>query len=78
MSILCSLIWFGENISDKVHLFHSRVSYLNMSIEIVFFFLATLLVCVLKDALGINEELSKTDALTGAINRNTFYDLAGI
>ena len=77
VSILCSLVWFIENISDKVHIFNSRVLYLNMSVEVVFFFLATLLVCVLKDALGINGALSKADALTGAINRSAFYDLAG-
>ena len=77
ISILCSLIWFAENVADKTHLFHSRISYLNMSVEVVFFFLATLLVCMLKDALGTNEELSMQDALTGAINRNAFYDMAG-
>ena len=77
ISVLCSLVWFGENITDKVRFFHSHISYLNMSAEVVFFFLATLLVCVLKDALGINEKLSRQDALTGAVNRNAFYDLAG-
>lgn len=77
IAVLCSIIWFAENITDKAHLFHSHILYLNMSVEVVFFFLATLLVCVLKDALGINEELARADALTGAINRSVFYDLAG-
>ena len=76
ISLLCSLVWFSENITDKAHVFHSHISYLNMSVEVVFFFLATLLICILKDALGINEELSRQDALTGAINRNAFYKLA--
>ena len=76
ISLLCSLVWFSENITDKAHLFHSHISYLNMSVEVVFFFLATLLICVLKDAMGINKELSRQDALTGAINRNAFYKLA--
>jgi diguanylate cyclase (GGDEF)-like protein len=48
-----------------------------MSMELVFFFLVTLLLCSLKEALGINEELSRVDALTGAVNRRAFYDLAG-
>lgn len=77
VSILCALIWISENISYKVYMFPPKISHLNMSIELVFFFLATYLLCVLKEALGINEELSRTDVLTGAMNRNAFYDLAG-
>lgn len=77
VSVLCAMLWFIENAADKTHVFHSEVSYLNMSIEIVFFFLATFLLCSLKEALGINEELARVDALTGAVNRRAFYDLAG-
>lgn len=77
ISVLCATIWFVENVSDKVGLFNSEMSYLNMSIELVFFFLVTLLLCSLKEALGINEELSRVDVLTGAVNRRAFYDLAG-
>jgi len=76
-SVLCAMIWLVENVSDKTHLFRPGISYLNMSIELVFFFLVTLLLCSLKEALGINEELSRLDALTGAVNRRAFYDLAG-
>ena len=76
-SVLCATVWFVENVSDKTHLLNSEISYLNMSIELVFFFLATLLLSSLKEALGINEELSRMDALTGAVNRRAFYDLAG-
>ena len=76
-SILCATIWLVENTGDKAHIFHSEISYLNMSIELVFFFLVTLLLSSLKEALGINEELSRVDALTGAVNRKAFYDLAG-
>ena len=77
VSVLCATVWFIGNASDKAHLFRSEISYLNMSIELVFFFLVTLLLCSLKEALGINEELSRRDALTGAVNRSAFYDLAG-
>ncbi|MFA5255497.1 MAG: GGDEF domain-containing protein [Candidatus Omnitrophota bacterium] len=77
VSILCAAIWFIENAADKTHLFHSDISYLNMSIELVFFFFVTSLLCSLKEALGINEELSRVDVLTGAVNRRAFYDLAG-
>ncbi|MDP3730244.1 MAG: GGDEF domain-containing protein [Candidatus Omnitrophota bacterium] len=76
-SVLCAVIWFVENAGDNARLFRSGSSYLNMSIELVFFFLVTLLLCSLKEALGINEELSRIDALTGAVNRRAFYDLAG-
>ena len=74
ISILCAVIWVAENISYRAH---SGVSYLNISMELVFFFLVTYLVCMLKEAMGINEELSRIDALTGAMNRNAFYDFAG-
>ena len=77
VSVLCAAVWLVENASDKAHLFLSEISYLNMSIELVFFFLVTLLLSSLKEALGINEELSRVDALTGAVNRRAFYDLAG-
>ncbi|MDO8536560.1 MAG: GGDEF domain-containing protein [Candidatus Omnitrophota bacterium] len=77
VSVLCALIWFAENSGDSTHLFRSEMAYLNMSMELVFFFLVTLLLCSLKEALGINEELARVDALTGAINRRAFYDLAG-
>lgn len=73
----CALIWVGGNISGPAPANDYTASYLNMSIEAVFFFLATLLLCVLKEALGINEELSRTDSLTGAMNRSAFYDMAG-
>ena len=77
ISILSALIWISENAVGKVQIFHFQVSYLNISIELVFFFLVTYLLCMLKEALGINEELGRIDLLTGAMNRNAFYDLAG-
>lgn len=75
-SILCAIVWMTENIIDKVQVYHSSISYLNMSMELVFFFLVTYLLCMLKEAMGINEILSRVDALTGAMNRNAFYDFA--
>jgi diguanylate cyclase (GGDEF) domain len=77
VSVLCAIIWFVENVNVKAGVLRHEMSYLNMSIELVFFFLVTLLLCSLKQALGINEELSRVDALTGAVNRRAFYDLAG-
>lgn len=76
-SIFCAVIWAAENIIKKIHIYHTGASYLNMSVELVFFFLVTYLLCMLKEAMGINEELSRIDALTGAMNRNAFYDIAG-
>ena len=75
-SILCGLIWIIENGAVGAHALYSHISYLNMSIELVFFFLVTYLLCTLKEALGINETLSRMDSLTGAMNRSAFYDLA--
>lgn len=77
VSILCAVIWMAENISDRIYIYHAHVSYLSMSMELVFFFLVTYLLCMLKEAMGINEELSRMDTLTGAMNRNAFYDFAG-
>lgn len=76
ISITAAFLWMGQNI-EKAISFGKSVSYLNMSMELIFFFFATYLLCVLKDAIGINEELSRTDGLTGAMNRGAFYDLAG-
>jgi len=76
-AVLCAAIWFAENALDRAHVFHSEISYLNMSIELVFFFFVAFLICSLKGALGLNEELARLDALTGVVNRSAFYDLAG-
>lgn len=75
-SVLCALIWIIENTSQSGRLYGMHLSYLNMSIELVFFFLVTYLLCELKDVLGINEELGRIDLLTGAMNRAAFYDIA--
>lgn len=75
VSILCVLVWISENVLDGKP-DYSQISYLNMSIQLVFFFLTASLLCTLKSVLGINEELSRRDFLTGAMNRDAFYDLA--
>lgn len=77
ISLVCAFLWFSSNIIDNNHASHLRMPYLNMSIELVFFFLVTYLLCTLKEALGINEELGRIDLLTGAMNRSAFYDFAG-
>jgi len=76
-SVICAGVWVAENVIYKTQIYSANISYLNMSIELVFFFLVTYLLCVLKEAMDINEELSRTDALTGAMNRGAFYDIAG-
>lgn len=76
-SVICAVVWIAVNVIDRVQIYHTTISYLNMSIELVFFFFVTYLLCMLKEAAGVNEELSRTDALTGAMNRNAFYDMAG-
>lgn len=76
-SVICAIIWLLENAADKAPLSSAEISYLNISIELVFFFMVTLLLASLKEALGINEGLTRVDALTGAVNRRAFYDVAG-
>ena len=77
-SIVCALIWAAENIVNRLNIYHTPVPYIKMSLELVFFFLVTYLMCMLKEAIGINEELCRTDMLTGAISRGAFYDLANM
>ncbi|MFA5500304.1 MAG: GGDEF domain-containing protein [Candidatus Omnitrophota bacterium] len=76
VSIVCTTIWAAENIINRAYIYHSPVSYLNISIEIVFFFIVAYLICLLKEAMGINEELARKDTLTGVMNRSAFYDIA--
>lgn len=76
VSIVCAAIWAAENIINRAYIYHSSVSYLNISIEIVFFFIVAYLICLLKEAMGINEELARKDTLTGVMNRSAFYDIA--
>lgn len=75
-SIICAVVWAVENISSRISVNNTNIAYFNMSVETVFFFLTTYLLCMLKEAMGINEELSRMDALTGTMNRNAFYDIA--
>jgi len=76
VSVVCAIIWAAENIINRAYIYHSPVSYLNISIEIVFFFIVAYLICLLKEAMGINEELARKDTLTGVMNRSAFYDIA--
>lgn len=76
VSIICVAIWAIDNISNRIHPYNSSMSYLNISIEVVFFFIVIYLLCLLKEAMGINEELARKDTLTGVMNRSAFYDLA--
>ena len=74
IAAVCALVWIADNIGAAYQPYGS--TYLNMSTELIFFFIATMLLCVLKEALGVNDGLSRTDCLTGAINRRAFYDAA--
>jgi len=76
VSIICVAIWVAETIVNRAYPYYSHVSYLNISIEIVFFFIVAYLLCLLKEAMGINEELARKDTLTGVMNRSAFYDIA--
>jgi diguanylate cyclase (GGDEF)-like protein len=76
VSVICAITWIALNFLDKASAAVISYSYPNMSIELVFFFLATYMLCMLKEAMGINEELAQIDALTGAFNRNAFYGIA--
>lgn len=75
-AIICAITWVTENVSDKAVAVNKNISYLNMSIELVFFFLVVYLLCELKMAIGVNEELGRIDLLTGVANRTAFYDIA--
>jgi diguanylate cyclase (GGDEF)-like protein len=55
----------------------SLSNYINISIELVLFFLAIYLLYALKKEVGLNKELGRADLLTGAMNRRAFYDIAG-
>ena len=52
------------------------LSHIRLSVELILVFLIIYLLWALKKALDSNKKLGRTDLLTGAINRNAFYDLA--
>jgi len=72
LSILSALAWA---FADRVYA-DTLIPYWNLTIEMCFFFIAVFILSALKNSLENEKQMARTDALTGAVNRRYFMDLA--
>lgn len=76
MSMVGGLVWFGaDQITGQVYT-HPLIPYWNMTIRVGFFVITALLLARLKLALVREQELSRTDSLTGVNNSRHFLEIA--
>lgn len=75
-ALCCGLVWFVVN--GGVHMFdeHPLVSSGDLLTQLSFFIVVALLVAYHRRLLERERTASRTDFLTGALNRRAFYELA--
>ena len=75
-SIISSITWFFADIASGRTYSHYLIGYWNAASRLGFFILVTLLLSLLKKALKQEQELSRKDPLTDAVNSRFFKELA--
>lgn len=78
--LFCALVFITRSIADMaVNGFsaqYSTLHYWNISIEFVFLLIMSLLFSALRKNLEAEVTLARIDPLTGALNRNSFFEMA--
>ncbi len=69
-------VWLAANRLAGETFSHPLISYWNTSTRLGFFVVVGLLLAGLRDVLDRERAVSRTDFLTGVVNRRAFYDLA--
>lgn len=75
MALLSALVWYLSNSLAGETFSHPAVPYWNAGTRLVFLSIITYLLSRLRRAIEHERELSRTDSLTGLLNRRAFYDL---
>lgn len=77
LALCCGLIWFGVTHGASIFLEHPLLGYGDLATDLSFFIVVSLLVAYHRRLLERERTASRTDFLTGALNRRAFYELAG-
>jgi diguanylate cyclase (GGDEF)-like protein len=76
MSIITASVWFLANLSVTEQYSHLIVPCWNTAVMLATFLIFTYILSALRDRLDEEESLSRTDSLTGAMNRRYFFESA--
>ena len=76
ISIASALTWLLADFTSGHTYSHPAIPYWNMSVRLGTFLVITFLLSTLKHALEHEEELARTDSLTGVANRRYLIELA--
>ena len=75
-TVISTLIWFVADISSGHIYSHTSIPFWNLLIRLAYFVIIMLLVSNLRDSLQREQDMSRTDFLTGAVNTRHFYEIA--
>jgi diguanylate cyclase (GGDEF)-like protein len=76
MSFLAALAWyFADTAAGHVYS-NAAIPVWNAVVRLGFFLLIGIFMSILKDVLGHERDLARTDSLTGIINTRSFYEMA--
>jgi diguanylate cyclase (GGDEF)-like protein len=78
LSSVSALTWFIADYSAGLSYSHPSIYVWNTALRLGFYFVVTGLVSTLKNTFRINQELARTDYVTGAASIRYFYELARI
>lgn len=76
-ALCCGLVWFGINGGASMLREGPLHGYGDLATHLSFFIVVSLLVAYHRRILERERKASRTDFLTGALNRRAFYELAG-
>lgn len=76
ITIFSTAAWLVNAILDKHPYAHPAIPYLNVSARLIFLLFFTYMLVAFKRVLEHEQELARTDYLTGVANRRFFYELA--
>lgn len=76
IALLSAFVWQFSNSLAGERFSHAAVPYWNAGTRLVFLTIITYLLSRVRQLIEHERELSRTDSLTGLLNRRAFYDLA--
>lgn len=76
LSLASACAWYAADMADGDTYSHPLIPVWNMFIRLAFFVIITFLLTGLKSALQRETHLARSDALTGAMNTRSFYEIA--